>query len=194
MSYLLRVLFVSGSIFAIGFYFQQEPPLWSAIGWTVLYVGIHGYWIWRILRERRPVVLNPDEKALFQLRFNSLDERKFALLVGLGVWRDGQPGEKVFAEGDAVSDIIVPITGKISARSNGKIIGYLGPGQLVGTAAVLINGVAPCDAFFDEPTRYIAWSVPTVQDFLARDVELRGQMRDIVNRDLARIIHDASRI
>ena len=68
---LLRSLFVAGSIFAIGFYLQQEPPLWSAIGWTVLYIGIHGYWIWRILRERRPVILSPDEKALFQFGFNT---------------------------------------------------------------------------------------------------------------------------
>ena len=58
--------------------------LWTAIAWTVLYCVIHAYWIVRILMERRPVVLTPDEETLHRLAFGSLDRRKFARLAGLG--------------------------------------------------------------------------------------------------------------
>ena len=33
---LLRSLFLAGSVFAIGYYYFQSPPLWTAIAWTVL--------------------------------------------------------------------------------------------------------------------------------------------------------------
>lgn len=181
----LRILFVVGSLFALGFYYQQNPPLWSAIGWTVLYIGIHTFWVCRILLERRPVELSADETALFNLAFASIDKRKFALLASLGEWRVGQPGEPIFKQGERVAEIIVPISGKISARLEGEDLPSVGPGQLVGTTATLLGGTAPCDAFFDQPTRYIAWPVNSAQDILVQDLELRGQIQDIVNKDLA---------
>lgn len=75
---LLRIIFVTGSFFAVGFYLQQSPPLLSSVGWSVVYVSIHAYWILRILRERRPVVLRPEEETLYQLVFGSLKKQKFA--------------------------------------------------------------------------------------------------------------------
>ena len=182
---LLRIIFVSGSFFAAGFYLQQDPPLLSSMGWTIIYVSIHAYWIWRILRERRPVVLRPEEETLYQLVFSSLKKQKFVLLSNMGEWHDGQPGERIFAEGETVSDIIVPISGQVSAWSNGEKVGSLGPGKMVGTGVVLMDGIAPCDFIFDTPTRYIAWPVRTMREFLARDIELRSQIREIMNRDLA---------
>jgi hypothetical protein len=38
---LLRSLFLAGSAFAIGYYYFQSPPLWTAIAWTILYSVIH---------------------------------------------------------------------------------------------------------------------------------------------------------
>jgi hypothetical protein len=181
----LRILFVIGSIFALGFYFQQVPPLWSAVGWTALYIGIHAYWISRILLERRPVQLSADEEALYRLSFSSIDKRKFALLANLGEWRNGQPGQRIFKKGEMITEIIVPISGKINASLDGEELASLGPGQCVGTGVMVMEGTAPCDAFFDQHARYIAWPVFAVRDILAKDPELRVQIQAIVNKDLA---------
>jgi len=190
---LLRSLFLAGSVFAIGFYYLQSPPLWDAIAWTVLYCAIHGYWIVRILMERRPVVLTPDEEALHRLAFSSLERRKFARLAGFGRWRDAEKGQELAKQGEHVKEILALISGKIVARARGQTIGTLGPGDLVGTASVIMNNVQECDFVVETPCRYIAWPIAEVQQFLEKDPDLRAQIRTIVNEDLATKMHEITR-
>ncbi len=185
---LLRILFVTGSFFALGFYFLLSPPLWSAIGWTSLYILIHAFWIWRILLERRPVVLNAEEQRLHDLVFGTLNPRKFLTLVSLGEWRDGKPGDYIFRQGDPVSEIAMHVSGAVSMRLDGTELGVLRPGQMIGTSTVIISGIAPCDAVITEPCRYLALSHPAIQELLAKDPELRNQIHVIVNQDLSKKI------
>ena len=89
---LLRIFFVAGSVAALGYYYYQSPPLWEAIAWTAVYILIHSYWIWRILLERRPVILSPEEEKLYRLVFRSIDRRKIVALLTFGEWRDAVIG------------------------------------------------------------------------------------------------------
>ena len=182
---LLRSLFEAGSLFALGFYYYQSPPLWSAIAWTALYVAIHTYWIVRIILERRPVVLTPDEETLYQLAFGSLDRRKFARLAGLGEWRDAEKGQQLLRAGEQLREVYALTSGSVVVRLGDQFIGSVEPGQLVGTAGVLIDGVAPCDFVVEAPGRYLALPLADVQAFLDKDPELRSQIRQIISAELA---------
>jgi hypothetical protein len=186
---LLRSLFLAGSIFALGYYYVQSPPLWTAIAWTLVYCVIHAYWIIRIMRERRPVTLTPDEETLYRLAFRSLDRRKFSRLAGLGRWRDAEKGQELSKEGERVNEILVLISGKIAARIRDQTIGILGPGKLVGTAGMLFDNIQQCDFVVESPCRYIAWPIVEVQQFLDKDPDLRALIRDITSGDLATKIH-----
>jgi len=110
---LLRILFVAGSIPALGFYYYLTPFLWSAIGWTCLYMAIHSYWIVRIYLERRPVVLALEEKKLYELAFSKLDPRKFLTLVSIGKWKNRETGEYLFQKGEEVLKVCIHISGKV---------------------------------------------------------------------------------
>ena len=179
---------MAGSFAALGFYFYQSPPLWSAIGWTCVYIGIHTYWIVRIYLERRPVILTPEEEKLFKLTFSKIDRRKFLTLVSIARWKDGETGQYFYRNGEKVLQVSILISGKVSASVEGKRLGELLPGQIVGSGAV-IAGVAPCDAIISEPCRYITWDVATVDALRARDRELDSQLSDMVNKDLAVKLH-----
>jgi hypothetical protein len=182
---LLRSLFLAGSVIAIGFYYLQSPPLWDAIAWTVLYCGIHSYWIVRIMLERRPVVLTPDEETLHRLAFRSLSRQKFARLVGLGRWRNAEKGQELFKEGERVNELLALISGKIAARIREQTIGHLGPGEVVGTAGMLLHETHQCDFVVETPCRYIAWPLAEVRQFLDKDPDLRAQIRNIMSEELA---------
>lgn len=182
---LLRCLFVAGSFFALGFYYYQSPPLWSAIAWTALYIVIHAYWIVRIILERRPIVLTPDEETLYRLAFGSLDRRKFARLAGLGEWRDAEKGQQLLSEGEPLREVYALMSGRVTARVGDNFIGSVTAGQLVGTGAVLLDGVAPCDFVVEAPGRYIALPLADVQAFLDKDPEFRSQIRKIISAELA---------
>ncbi len=182
---LLRCLFVAGSFFALGFYYYQSPPLWSAIAWTALYIVIHAYWIVRIILDRRPIVLTPDEETLYRLGFGSLDRRKFARLAGLGEWRDAEKGQQLLRAGEQLREVYALASGSVVVRMGDQFVGSVEPGQLVGTAGVLIDGVAPCDFVVEAPGRYIALPLADVQVFLDKDPELRSQIRQIISAELA---------
>jgi hypothetical protein len=186
---LLRSLFLAGSIVALGYYYLQSPPLWAAIAWTVLYSVIHAYWIVRILTERRPVVLTPDEETLYRLVFRSIDRKKFARLAGLGRWRDAEKGQELSKEGEPVNEILALISGQIAARIRDQTIGNLGPGDVVGTAGMLLDNTQQCDFVVEAPCRYIAWPVAEVQRFLDKDPDLRAVIRNRISEDLATKIH-----
>lgn len=88
-----------------------------------------------------------------------------------------------------MNEILALISGKIAARIRDQTIGNLGPGELVGTAGVLLNDIQQCDFVVETPCRYIAWPLAEVQQFLGKDPDLRSQFRDIMNEDLATKIH-----
>ncbi len=182
---LLRIFFVVGSLAALGYYYYQTPPLWAAIGWTAVYILIHAFWIWRILLERRPVVLSPEEEKLYRLVFRALDRRKFASFLALGAWRDAAVGDRLLKQGEPVPEVLVPISGRVGMVMDGKKILSLSPGHLIGTGMVLTSDRAPCDAVAEEPCRYVAWDLAVVDRFLEKDPELRNQLRAVVSGDLA---------
>ena len=170
---------------ALGFYYYHSPPLWEAIAWTAVYILIHSYWIWRILLERRPVILSPEEEKLYRLVFRSIDRRKIVALLTFGEWRDAVVGDRLLKQGEPVAEVLVPISGKVGIFVDGKKLLSLGPGQLIGTALAFTHTPAPCDAVVEEPCRYLAWNVAVVTGFLEKDPELRHQMQAIVSGDLA---------
>jgi len=185
--FLLRILFIIGSFPALGFYYYLSPPLWSAIGWTCVYIAIHAYWIVRIYLERRPVILAPEEEKLYELAFSRFDRRKFLTLVSLGRWQDGKTDQILAQKGEKVAEVCVLISGKVKGMMGEKQIAEIPPGQIVGSAA-LILGAIPCDLIISEPCRYIAWDVAIVEALRTRDPELDSQLSDIVNIDLAKKI------
>jgi hypothetical protein len=64
----LRVLTVTAALLLIPYYAFQPIPLTVAIAWNVLFIAINTYWIIRLIIERRPVHLTPDEARSVILR------------------------------------------------------------------------------------------------------------------------------
>ena len=96
-------------------------------------------------------------------------------------------------EGEPVKEVLALISGKVAARVGGQILGSLGPGDLVGTASAMLNNGYECDFVVEAPCHYIAWPIAEVQKFLNKDPELRAQIRNILNEDLAAKIHAMTR-
>ena len=68
---LLRGLIILGTIFYIVSYFLMEPPLWSALLWSLSFVVINVIMIVVIYSDRASFVMSEREGKLYQV-FNSL--------------------------------------------------------------------------------------------------------------------------
>ena len=148
----LRSLAVASQAFAIPYFMLQPVPLWTPVGWTVLFMAINLYHITRILLERRPVKFTPGDQRLHDLAFSNFGPRDFLRLLKPGEWKTASRGWKILGPGESITRIVVPVSGSVSAGQDGKEIATLMPGELIGAGieAFILSGyphAAECDLF-----------------------------------------------
>jgi hypothetical protein len=77
----LRILTVVAAFLLIPYYLFQPVPLTAAIWWNTVFIAINGYWIVRLIIDRRPVHFTAEETRLRQLAFPSLTPREAAIFI-----------------------------------------------------------------------------------------------------------------
>jgi Popeye protein conserved region len=181
----LRWFAVAAALTNMPYFLLQPTVLWPPILWAGVFTAINLYQISRIYLERRPVVLSGDEQTLYDLGFRSLRPREFVSLALVGEWKNGAVGEKVLTEGEPVSRLCIPIAGSADVRRQGRPVGRLEPGHIIGTALALTGAPSPVEATFTEPARYMSWPLPSLRAFMDKRPDLRVALQALVSRDLA---------
>ena len=181
----LRWFAVAAALTNIPYFLLQDTVLWPPVLWALVFTAINLYQIVRIYLERRPIVLSQDEQKLYDLGFRSLRPREFVSLSLVGEWKSAEAGERVVTEGEPVSCVCIPITGRADVRKQGASIGALRPGHIIGTALALTGDPSQVEVTFTEPARYMRWSLPSLRSFMDKRPDLRVTLQGLVNRDLA---------
>jgi len=181
----LRWFAVAAALTNIPYFLLQPQVLWPPVAWALVFMAINLYQITHIYMERRAVVLSRDEQALYDMSFRSLRPREFVSLLLAGEWKNGGPGDRILTEGAPAAAICIAISGDLDVQKQGRPVGTLAPGQLVGTALALTGEPSPVEATFTGPARYICWPLQNLRTFLDRRPELRTILQNLVNRDLA---------
>ena len=182
----LRWFAVAAAFIVMPYYLMQPVVLWPPVFWGSVFAVINLLQIARIYAERRPVVLAPDEQRLYDLAFRTLRPREFVSLALLGEWRDAAGGEAIVEPGRPVDALAIAIVGSVQVRHGEHTLGTLSPGEVIGTATVLLGEPAQIEARFVEPARYMRWPIATLRTFIDKRPDLRDALLRGVNRDLAR--------
>lgn len=186
----LRWFAVAAAVTNTPYFLLQDTVLWPPVLWAAVFTAINLYQIARIYLERRPVVLAPDEQKLYDLAFRSLSGRDFLSLTLAGEWKDAAAGDRLLTEGEVASQVCVPIAGAVDVHRQGKQVGTLVPGQLVGTALVLTGTPSPVEAVFTQAARYMAWPVHSLRALLDKRPDLRLALQQLASRDVARKLEE----
>ena len=182
----LRWFAVAAALTNIPYFLFQPDVLWPPVAWAAVFTTINLYQIALIYLERRPVVLSEDEQKLYDMGFRrSLRPREFVSFVMAGEWKNATPGDKVLTEGEATASICIPISGSVQFRRQGKELGTIKPGCIIGVACALTGDPSPVEATFTERARYISWPLSNVRSYLDKKPDLRVTLQGLVNRDLA---------
>jgi hypothetical protein len=181
----LRVLAVTSSLAAIPYFLLQPTPLWAAFGWSVLFTAINVFQTWRLVVERRPVKLTPEEEEVHRLVFRDLPPKKTLQVIGVGTWGSASPGEQLIQHGKPLESIALIVRGKVRVTQNGRLLGELGPGEIVGSALLLSGARSEVDAESTEVTRTLRWNAATLERYLDANPETRNLFQRHLARDLA---------
>ena len=181
----LRVFAVASSLIAIPYFVLQPNPLWAPMLWSVLFASINLFQSWRLIVERRPLKLTPEEEALRQLAFPELTPRKLLQVLSIGSWINAEPGERFIERGRCPQAALLLVAGKVKVSRDGIPLSELVPGSLVGSALLLTGVPADVDAVAAGSVRAVRWDLATLQRYLEANPDTRMVMQRHLARDLA---------
>ena len=192
----LRLFAVAASLIAIPYYVLQPTMLWPPLAWSVVFAAINLFQSWLLFIERRPVKLTAEEEEIRRLAFQELPPRKVLQILSIGSWVTTQVDEPLLERGK-LPDISLIIRGKVRVTKDGRVIGDMIPGDVVGSALILTGIPSSVDAVTVEPVRAMRWETGTLQKYLSANPEIRDAMQQHLARDLAgkigRLVPDSSK-
>lgn len=193
----LRLFAVAASLIAIPYYVLQPTMLWPPLAWSVVFAAINLFQSWLLFIERRPVKLTAEEEEIRRLAFQELPPRKVLQILSIGSWVTTQVDEPLLERGKLPNYISFIIRGKVRVTKDGRVIGDMIPGDVVGSALILTGIPSSVDAVTVEPVRAMRWETGTLQKYLSANPEIRDAMQQHLARDLAgkigRLVPDSSK-
>lgn len=193
----LRLFAVAASLIAIPYYVIQPTVLWAPLAWSVVFASINLFQSWLLFIERRPVKLTAEEEEIRRLALQDLPPRKVLQVLSIGSWVTAEVGERLIERGKLPDSVSLIVRGKVRLTKDGRVLGDLIPGDIVGSALIL-NGIpSNVDAVTVEHLRAMRWQVGTLQKYLSANPETRTVMQRHLARDLAgkigRLVKDSSK-
>lgn len=109
--------------------------------------------------------------------FGGLDPESLEAVVAAGAVRRLPAGSRVFAQGDAAVTCHSLLEGRVKivqARADGTqtVIRVIGPGEMYGTVAALMNQAFPADAVAAVDSVEIWWTIPVFRQLIRRFPEI----------------------
>jgi CRP-like cAMP-binding protein len=159
--------------------------LWPPVAWSAVFAAINLFQSWLLFIERRPVKLTAEEEEIRRLALQGLPLRKVLEVLRIGSWVTAEVGERLIERGKLPDSISLIIRGKVRVAKDGRMLGDLIPGNLVGSALIL-NGIpSNVDAVTVEPLRAMRWQIGTLEKYLSANPETRNVMQRHLAHDLA---------
>lgn len=180
----LRLFAVTSALIAIPYFALQPAPLWVPIGWSAVFAAINLYQSLRLLVERRPVKLTPEEEEVRHLVFEDLPPRKVLQILNVGSWITAETGERMIERGKCPDAISVILRGTVRVARYEGVLGDLVAGNLVGSALLMSGTPSDVDAVVIEPVRALRWEVETLERYLTANPEVRIVLQRHLARDL----------
>lgn len=172
-------------LIAIPYYVLQPSMLWAPLAWSGVFAAINLFQSWLLFIERRPVKLTAEEEDIRRLAFSGLPSRKVLQVLSIGSWITTEVGERLIERGTLHNSISLITRGRVRITKDGRTLGELIPGDLVGSALILSGIPSSVDAETVEPLRAMRWQIGTLEKYLSANPETRTVMLRHLAHDLA---------
>jgi hypothetical protein len=188
----LRIFTVLGAVLLMVAFYVRPDPLWEAIGWNVLFVGVNAFQIVLLVRERWPVQLAGLERAIYGLVFQDLKPGEYRQLVRQAQTRLVPAGTTLIADGSAVGELLLVCGGEVAVRRSGREVARLTAGQFVGEMSFLTREPASAEVVAGTEVRVMAWPQEALRRFLQQKPGIAHQLRAILGLDLLKKLQTGS--
>lgn len=173
---------VSLAVVSVGFIVWG---IWIANGVTILFnvvfLAMSLFTIRRLLNERKPVSLEPDQRRVYDAFFTGLPPVRFTQLWDLG--ETDLMHDELIVEGEPVHEVLVLLEGAVDAPSLGLTLGGKGP-VFLGEMSLVTGQPASTTLIAQDTVRVHRWKQDELRRLVDDKPELSHALMGGIARDL----------
>ena len=181
----LRLVSILASSFSV-FYNWVIPtePMWLAINWNFVFIGLNMYHIAVIIYEKRPIKMAAKDKELYETLFKDLSPVEYLKITKIANWKKFKKGDTLIRENHLVTDLILIYNGTVDVMVKGKKVAELKDGQFVGEMSFLTEKSATADCVVRHSTECLMWKQPEFKELLKRNPSLYYTIQGLLSNQL----------
>lgn len=180
----LRAFIIFGSIVYILYYLlAPSVPLWGAMFWSAVFVGVNVVMIARIAADRTHFAISEDERRLF-VTLGTLTPGEFRRFMRAGKWQTADSETILTEESKSLSHLYYVFDGK-AFGSKGANRFAIEPPVFIGEVAFLLSRPASATVVLEPGTRYIVWESSRLRHLMLRAPSLSIALGAALNKDMA---------
>ena len=181
----LRLVSILASAFGMAYnYFIPANPMWIAIGWNGIFIGLNLYHIAVLVYEKRPIKMAPKDKELYQTLFKDMTPVEYLKISKIARWKKFTAGDVIIRQEHMVTDLILIYNGTVDVMVSDKKVAELRDGQFVGEMSFLTEKSATATCVVKHDTECLVWKQPEFKDLLKRNPSLYYTIQSLLSNQL----------
>ena len=182
----LRILSILASLFSV-FYNYTIPtePMWLAINWNFIFVGVNLYHIGIILYEKREVKMDEKDEELYQTIFKEMSPVEYLKISRAAKWETLKPGKRIITQGMPVPDLYLIYNGTVDITIDNEHIAQLKDGEFVGEMSFLTEKVATATCKVKYEAQCLVWKQREFKELLKRNPSLYFTIQSVLSAQVS---------
>ena len=182
----LRILSIAASLFSV-FYNYTIPtePMWLAINWNFIFVGVNLYHIGIILYEKREVKMDEKDEELYQTLFKEMSPVEYLKISRAAKWETLKPGKRIITQGMPVPDLYLIYNGTVVITIDNEHIAQLKDGEFVGEMSFLTEKVATATCKVKYEAQCLVWKQREFKELLKRNPSLYFTIQSVLSAQVS---------
>ena len=182
----LRILSILASLFSV-FYNYTIPtePMWLAINWNFIFVGVNLYHIGIILYEKREVKMDEKDEELYQTLFKEMSPVEYLKISRAEKWETLKPGKRIITQGMPVPDLYLIYNGTVDITIDNEHIAQLKDGEFVGEMSFLTEKVATATCKVKYEAQCLVWKQREFKELLKRNPSLYFTIQSVLSAQVS---------
>ena len=182
----LRIVSIVASLFSV-FYNYVIPlePMWLAINWNFIFIGVNLFHIGVILYEKRAVKMDSKNEELYSTLFKDMTPVEYLKISRAAQWETLKPNMRVITQGMPVPDLYLIYNGTVDVLVDNEQIAELRDGEFVGEMSFLTEKTATATCKVKHETQCLVWKQREFKELLKRNPSLYFTIQSVLSAQVS---------
>jgi hypothetical protein len=181
----LRSMAIVGLAFEILYFTFSGGDLRTGIGWDTIFIGINGYQLYRLWKDRLSLHLPEADRELLHSVLPGLNDVQIARLLLAGEFSEIPQGTTLTRENEILQRLFFICAGQVTVMISGRVISQLEKGNFVGEIAFITDKPATATVIAESTLRALIFDREKLSQFFRNEAEVAGLIYQLLGRELA---------